>query len=54
MELFLNTIAQFIQTYGIWFIAFYVAAFAVSVIVFIAAFIIIVKVFNNIDRARRR
>lgn len=54
MEQLLNTIAQFIQTYGIWFIAFYVAAFAVSVIVFIAAFIVIVKAFRDIDRARRR
>ena len=53
MEQLLNTIAQFIQTYGIWFLAFYVAAFAVSVIVFIAAFIIIVKAFSNIARNRR-
>lgn len=53
MEQLLNTIAQFIQTYGIWFIAFYVAAFAVSVIVFIVAFIVIVKVFRDIARNRR-
>lgn len=53
MEQFLNTLAQFVQTYGIWFLAFYAAAFAASVIVFILTFIIIVKVFSNIARNRR-
>ena len=54
MEQLLNAISQFVQTYGIWFIVFYVAAFAASVIVFIAAFFVIVKAFRNINRARRR
>ena len=54
MEQLLNTIAQSIQVYGIWFIVFYAVAFAASVIVFIAAFIVIVKVFREINRARRR
>jgi hypothetical protein len=54
MEQLLNTIAQFIQTYGIWFIVFYAVAFAASALVFITAFIIIVKAFSNIDRTRRR
>ena len=53
MELLLNTIAQFVQTYGIWFIVFYVAAFAVSAIVFIAAFITFVKIFRDSARNRR-
>jgi hypothetical protein len=42
MEQLLNTIAQFVQTYGIWFIVFYAVAFAASVLVFISTFIIIV------------
>lgn len=53
MELFLNTLTQFIQTYGIWFIVFYAVAFAASALVFISTFIIIVKAFGNINRTRR-
>lgn len=49
MEQLLNTIAQFVQTYGIWFIVFYAVAFAAIALIFITAFIIIVKTLSEKD-----
>ena len=54
MEQLLNTIAQFIQVYGIWFIILYIVCFAASALVFISSFLVIVKVIRNISERNRR
>ena len=50
MELLLNTIAQFIQTYGIWFIVADVISFVFVTVIFIFALAIILRSVKNIMR----
>jgi len=50
MELLLNTIAQFIQTYGIWFIVADVISFVLVTVIFIFALAIILRSVKNIMR----